>query len=183
MSVMKAKEISKLKYTLAENWVAEMPRNRIEMRASGSTTAAAGKVSVWFVTLVMVMVQVLKFAQVGRIISKDPWFWETNSVWDDCTSLGFYASLNQLPLTFAANSFHKQRDGRGTVNLTFREWSGWMVLKNYAFQPATNRTSNNPCVLPMCLELWQPSFSLEYQNNTHVSSITEHKWQTISNTQ
>lgn len=47
-----------------------MPRNRAEMRASGSTAAAASKANLEFMTLVMVLVQGLKFAQVGRI-SKD----------------------------------------------------------------------------------------------------------------
>lgn len=47
-----------------------MPRNRAEMRASGSTTATASKANLEFMTLVMVLVQGLKFAQVGRI-SKD----------------------------------------------------------------------------------------------------------------
>ncbi|KAF4803151.1 hypothetical protein TURU_017691 [Turdus rufiventris] len=40
-----------------------MPRNRAEMRASGSTTAAASKANLEFMTLVMVLVQGLKFAQ------------------------------------------------------------------------------------------------------------------------
>lgn len=53
---------------VAENWVAEMPRNGMEMRASRSMTAAAGKVSMEFMKLVMVMVQVLEFAQVGRLV-------------------------------------------------------------------------------------------------------------------
>lgn len=44
-----------------------MPRNGAEMRASGSTTAAASKVNLEFMTLVMVLVQGLKFAQVGRL--------------------------------------------------------------------------------------------------------------------
>lgn len=43
-----------------------MPRNRIEVRASDSTTAAASKVNMEIVTLVMVMIHVLKFPQVGR---------------------------------------------------------------------------------------------------------------------
>lgn len=68
-----SKEESKLKYIVAENWGAEMPRNRAEMRASGSTTATASKANLEFMTLVMVLVQGLKFAQVGRI-SKDSQF-------------------------------------------------------------------------------------------------------------
>lgn len=37
------------------------------MRASASTTAAASQVNMEFLTLVIVMVQGLKFAQVGRL--------------------------------------------------------------------------------------------------------------------
>lgn len=34
----------------------------------------------------------------------------------------------------------------------------------------------------MCLKLEQPSLFVEYQNNTHVSSIREQKWKKTSNT-
>lgn len=44
-----------------------MPRNKTEVPASGSTTAAASKVSMELMTLLMVMVHVLKFLQVGRL--------------------------------------------------------------------------------------------------------------------